>query len=177
MAEVIVPPSLREAHRAGFSRYMTTGESHILDRRIEITALRADGSEFPVELTITRTGLPGSPAFIGYFRDITDRQRAAQELIVSRARLVAASDAARQRVTRDMHDGAQQRFVSAIIGLQLAQRKWESEPRRARELVDLALSDAPPGMNELRELAAGIHPAILTQRGLAAALGALAGRL
>jgi len=63
---VIVPLSLREAHRTGFSRYMTTGESRILDRRIEITALRADGSEFPVELTITRTGLPGSPAFIGY---------------------------------------------------------------------------------------------------------------
>src|SRR6201986_5600703 len=76
-----------------------------------------------------------------------------------------------------MHDGAQQRFVSAIIGLQLAQRKWESEPRPARELVDLALSDATHGMNELRELVAGIHPAILTQRGLAAALAALTGRL
>lgn len=71
------------------------------DRRIEITALRADGSEFPVELTITRAGLPGSPGFIGYVRDITDRQRAAQELMVSRARLVTASDAARQRVTRE----------------------------------------------------------------------------
>ena len=58
MAEVIVPPSLREAHRAGFSRYMTTGESHIMDRRIEITALRADGSEFPVELTVTRPACP-----------------------------------------------------------------------------------------------------------------------
>jgi PAS domain S-box-containing protein len=177
MAEVIVPPSLREAHRAGFSRYMTTGESHILDRRIEITALRADGGEFPVELTITRAGLPGSPAFIGYFRDITDRLRAEQELMASRARLVTASDAARQRVTRDLHDGAQQRFVSAIIGLQLAQRKWESEPRRARELVDLALSDATHGMSDLRELVAGIHPAILTQRGLAAALAALTARL
>jgi signal transduction histidine kinase len=83
----------------------------------------------------------------------------------------------RQRVTRDLHDGAQQRFVSAIIGLQLAQRKWESEPRRARELVDSALSDATHGMNDLRELVAGIHPAILTQRGLAAALAALTGRL
>jgi PAS domain S-box-containing protein len=61
VAEAIVPPALREAHRAGFSRYMTTGESRILDRRIEITALRADGGEFPVELTITRAGLPGSP--------------------------------------------------------------------------------------------------------------------
>jgi len=177
MADVIVPPSLREAHRAGFSRYMTTGESRILDRRIEITALRADDSEFLVELTVTRADLPGSPAFIGYFRDITDRHRAEQELIVSRARLVTAFDAARQQVTRDLHDGAQQRFVSAIIGLQLAQRKWVSEPGRARELVDLALSDATHGMNELRELAAGIHPAILTQRGLAAALPALTDRL
>jgi PAS domain S-box-containing protein len=177
IAEVIVPPSLREAHRAGFSRYMTTGESHILDRQIEVTALRADGTEFPVELTITRAGLPGSPAFIGWVRDITDRKHAAQELIASRARLVTASDAARQRVTRDLHDGAQQRLVSAIIGLQLAQRKWESEPRRARELVDLALNDATHGMAELRELAAGIHPAILTQRGLAAALAGLTGRL
>ena len=177
MAETIVPPSLREAHRAGFSRYMATGESHILDRRIEMTALRADGSEFPVELTITRAGLPGSPAFIGYIRDLTERERAAQELIVSRARLVTASYAARQQVTRDLHDGAQQRFVSAIIGLQIAQRKWVSEPHRARELVDLALSDAMHGMDELRELAAGIHPAILTQRGLAPALAGLAGRL
>src|SRR4029077_12103014 len=120
-------------------------------------AMRADGSEFPVELTITSTGPPGAPGFTGYIRDITDRQRAAQELMASRARLVTASDAARQRVTRDLHDGAQQRFVSAIIGLQLAQRKWASEPRRARELLDLALSDTKHGMNELRELAPGIH--------------------
>ena len=80
-------------------------------------------------------------------------------------------------MTRDLHDGAQQRLVSTIIGLQLAQRKWVTEPRRARELIDLALSDATHGMAELRELAAGIHPAILTQRGLAAALAALTGRL
>jgi PAS domain S-box-containing protein len=177
MAEMIVPPSLREAHRAGFARYMATGEPHILDRRIETTALRADGSEFPAELTITHTGPPGSPAFTGYVRDITDRLRAAQELMDSRVRLVTTSDAARQQVTRDLHDGAQQRLVSAIISLQLAQRKWASEPQRARELLDLALSDAKHGMDELRELAAGIHPAILTQRGLAAALATLTGRI
>src|SRR6202021_4060132 len=54
MAEVIVPPSLREAHRAGFSRYLTTGESRILDRRIEITALRPDGTQFPPGLRLAR---------------------------------------------------------------------------------------------------------------------------
>ena len=177
LAEAIVPPSLRDAHRAGFGRYLDTGEPRILGRRLELPAMRADGSEFPVELTITRTGPPEAPAFTGYVRDITDRRRAAQELMASRARLVTAFDAARQRVTRDLHDGAQQRFVSTIISLQLARQKWESDPRRARELLDLALDDAQRGLVELREIAIGMHPAILTQRGLTAALTALAGRL
>ena len=177
VAEVIVPPSLREKHRAGFSRYLSTGEARILDRRIEITAMRADGSEFPVEMAITRAGPPEAPAFTGYVRDITDRQRAEQELMASRARLVTAFDAARQRVTRDLHDGAQQRFVSTIISLQLAQQKWESNPARARELLDLAVGDLKEGIDELREIAAGIHPALLTQRGLATALEAMTARL
>ena len=177
LAAAIVPPSLRQAHRDGFARYLATGEARILDQRIEITAMRADGSEFPAELTITRTGPPEAPAFTGYVRDITERQRAEQELIMSRARLVTAFDAARQRVTRDLHDGAQQRFVSTIISLQLAQEKWTSDPRRARELLDLALGDARSGLDDLREIAVGIHPAILTQRGLIAALGSLTGRL
>ena len=55
LAEAIVPPSLRQAHRDGFAKYLATGEARILDQRIEITAMRADGSEFPAELTITRT--------------------------------------------------------------------------------------------------------------------------
>ncbi len=177
LAEVIVPPSLRQAHRDGFARYLATGEARILGRRIEITALRADGSEFPTELTVTRTGPPEAPAFTGYIRDITDRQRAEQELMASRERLVTASDAARQRVTRDLHDGAQQRLVSTLISLQLAQQKWTSDPQRARELLDAALGDASGAIDDLREIAAGIHPAILTQRGLAAALGALTARL
>ena len=97
--------------------------------------------------------------------------------MASRARLVTASDAARRRVTRDLHDGAQQRFVTTLINLQLAEQKWESAPQRARELLGLALRDARRGLGELREIVAGIHPAILTQRGLAAAIDALAGRL
>jgi PAS domain S-box-containing protein len=99
------------------------------------------------------------------------------ELIASRARIVATSDAARQRVTRDLHDGAQQRFVNTIINLQLAQQKWPSAPQQAKELLDRALGEAQAGMGELRQIAAGIHPAILTHRGLAAALDALAARL
>ena len=177
LAEVIVPPSLRAAHRDGFTRHLATGATRILDRRIEITAMRADGSEFPAEVTVTRTGLTGELAFTGYVRDITERQRAEQELMASRARLVTAFDTARQRVTRDLHDGAQQRFVTTLINLQLAEQQWESAPQRAKELVGQALADARGAIEDLREIVAGIHPAILTQRGLAAAIDALAARL
>ena len=177
LAEVIVPPSLREAHRQGLARYLATMESRILDRRIEVAAMRADGSEFPAEITVTRTGLPGELAFTGYVRDITERLDAQRELMASRARLVTASDVARQRVTRDLHDGAQQRLVATLINLQLAEQKWDSAPQRARELLGLAIRDARGAVQELREIAAGILPATLTQHGLAAAVRALADRL
>jgi PAS domain S-box-containing protein len=173
LAEKIVPPSLREAHRRGLARYLETGQSTVLDRRIEMPAMRADGTEFPAEVAITRTSLPGQPAFTAYLRDITDRQRAEKEVIASRARLVAASDAARKRVTRDLHDGAQQRLVATLISLQLAEQRWESAPERAREFLRRALNDARHGIEDLRQLAAGLHPAVLTQQGLAPAVRAL----
>lgn len=177
LADKIVPPALREAHRRGLARYLETGQASILNRRIEMLAMRADGTEFPAELAVTRTGLPGQLAFTGYVRDITDRRRAEQELVASRARLVAASDAARRRVTRDLHDGAQQRLVATLINLQLAEQRWESAPQRAREFLGQALTDARHGIEDLRELAAGLHPAILTQRGLAPAVRGLADRV
>jgi PAS domain S-box-containing protein len=177
LAEVIVPPSLREAHRQGLARYLATLEPRILDRRIEVAAMRKDGTEFPAEVAVTRTELPGEPAFTGFVRDITERQRAQQELMASRARLVSASDAARQKVTRDLHDGAQQRLVATLISLQLAEQKWETAPQRARELLGLATRDARGAIEELREIAAGILPATLAHHGLAAAVGALAARL
>jgi PAS domain S-box-containing protein len=176
LAEKIVPPSLREAHRRGLSRYLETGQSTILGLRIEVSAMRADGTLFPAEVTVTRTGLPGEAAFTAYVRDISDRQRAEQQLIASRARLVTASDAARQRITRDLHDGAQQHLVATLINLQLAEQRWESAPHRSRELLGQALEDTRRGIEDLRGLAAGLHPAILTQHGLAPAVRALADR-
>ncbi|HKP19735.1 MAG TPA: EAL domain-containing protein [Gaiellaceae bacterium] len=76
MAELIVPPGLRDAHRRGFDRYLATGEGDILGTRLELTAMRADGSEFPVEIAIVRAELPGPPVFTAYLRDITDRRHA-----------------------------------------------------------------------------------------------------
>jgi len=80
LADVIIPPALRQEHRRGLARYLATGEARVLGRRIEMTAVRADGSEFPVELAITRIPLDGPPSFTGYLRDMTERKRSEEEL-------------------------------------------------------------------------------------------------
>jgi PAS domain S-box-containing protein len=80
LAEVIVPPSLREKHRRGLARYLAGGQPRAIGKRIEMTAVRADGGEFPVELTITRNPLDGPASFTGYLRDISDRKQAEEAL-------------------------------------------------------------------------------------------------
>ncbi len=89
MAELIVPPPLRDKHRQGLALYLSTGQSSVLNRRIEMTAARADGTEFPAEFAITRIRFDGPPMFTGYIRDITDRKRA-EESLAARARQQAA---------------------------------------------------------------------------------------
>ncbi len=78
VADLLVPPELREAHRQGLARYLRTGQGRMLDRRTELRAMRADGSTFPVELTVTRLPGEGEPMFNGYLRDISERHRAEQ---------------------------------------------------------------------------------------------------
>jgi PAS domain S-box-containing protein len=90
LADVIIPPSLRDQHRRGFARYLATGEAHVLGRRVELTAIRADGNEFPVELAITRIPGDGPPCFTGYLRDITARKQGEERLRRSEAFLLEA---------------------------------------------------------------------------------------
>jgi len=87
MDELIIPPALRDAHRRGLQRYLATGEGPMVGKRIEITAMRADGREFPIELAITRIPRDGPPLFTGFLRDITERKRAEEALTLSKARL------------------------------------------------------------------------------------------
>jgi PAS domain S-box-containing protein len=81
LAAVVVPPSLRERHRRGLARYLASGESELLGGRIELLGMRADGSEFPVELTVTRIDVAGAPMFTGYIRDLTERRQAEAALL------------------------------------------------------------------------------------------------
>ena len=97
-----------------------------------------------------------------------------EELRASRARLVQAGDEERRRLERDLHDGAQQRLVALALSLKLA--RDVDDPEAMRGLIDEAIQELTEATAELRELARGIHPAILTERGLDAAVTALAGR-
>jgi signal transduction histidine kinase len=96
------------------------------------------------------------------------------ELEDSRARVVGAAEAERLRIERDLHDGAQQRLVSVAMELGRAQAKFTTDPDGARELIDRAHAEAKEALVELRQLVRGVHPPVLTDRGLDAAVSGLA---
>jgi PAS domain S-box-containing protein len=94
MAEVIIPPQLRHAHRLGLKNYLASGEGPVLGKRIELPALRADGTQFPIELSIIPLQLGSHPVFTGFLREITERKRIEEE----RAKLLENETNARQRL-------------------------------------------------------------------------------
>jgi signal transduction histidine kinase len=94
----------------------------------------------------------------------------------ARARIIAAADAERRRIERDLHDGAQQRLVALSLTLGMAESRLKADPDAAAELISQAREEASLAVKELRELASGIHPALLSERGLGPALEALASR-
>jgi signal transduction histidine kinase len=118
----------------------------------------------------------GDKEFLMIVREITERKQQQQELEASRQRIVAAGDDARRKLERNLHDGAQQRLVSVSLSLRLAQAQLEKNPAGAQEVLEASREELARALEELRELARGIHPAVLTDRGLEAALESLAAR-
>src|ERR671922_2669443 len=94
----------------------------------------------------------------------------------ARQRIIAAADAERRRIERDLHDGAQQRMVAVAITLGLAEAQFKTDPDQAHKLIAQAREEAQLAVKELRELARGIHPAVLSEHGLGPALQSLATR-
>jgi PAS domain S-box-containing protein len=123
-----------------------------------------------------RFAASGDDEFLMIVREITERKQQQQELEASRQRIVAAGDDARRKLERNLHDGAQQRLVSISLSLRLAQGQLEKSPAAAHEVLEASREELARALEELRELARGIHPAVLTDRGLEAALESLASR-
>ena len=107
------------------------GQASILDRRVEVQGQHADGTTFPVALTITLVVSTAGVMCSGFLRDISDRHEMLAELKASRSRFVTVSDDARRRVERDLHEGAQQQLVALAIALGSARGVIDTEPTSA----------------------------------------------
>ena len=171
--DVFLPPEHHGIARASLERLLS-GERLV---RGEGKWLTASGSSRVMDwYTTPIVDGEGHDRFLLCALDVTERIHQQEELRASRARIVEATDDARRRLERNLHDGAQQRLVSLSLALRLAQGKLREDPDAAERLLAGASDELTHALAELRELARGIHPAVLTDRGLGAALETLAGR-
>jgi PAS domain S-box-containing protein len=141
----------------------------------ETVRRRKDGSLVDVEIAAApvRDESGEIVSHMVVFTDITERKRVERELRASRARAVEAGDAERRRLERNLHDGAQQRLVSLSLELGLLEQRFEGDPE-AQRAIDGARRELGESLQELRDLARGIHPAVVTAYGLAVAVESLA---
>ena len=137
--------------------------------------VRKDGSSVPVAYSSAPVELDGGRGAVVAFRDLSERLRLG-EVEASRARIARAAYAARRTIQRDLHDGAQQQFVSVALQLEKARGLVEDQSAQAGGLIAAAQADLLDAIEELRRLAHGIHPAELSEHGLGAALRTLAQR-
>ena len=185
----MAPPEQRVESEALFARVLA-GESlndyETVRRRKDGTLVAVSIAAAPVR---TRSGrIVGN--MVAY-TDITERKAQEaevhrlnaelrtrlEELAASRARIVTAGDVERRRLERNLHDGAQQRLVALSLTLRHALRQLDSDPAAARAVLTDAGDELSHALDELRELARGLHPAVLSDRGLRAAVEVLAGRV
>lgn len=163
----ILPADVAERLLQGIAQALDTGEVATGDYELTLNDV-----ERTFEARIVRDG----DEAVLIVRDISERKRQEDELRSSRVRLVRAGDETRRRLERNLHDGAQQRLVSLSLALRLAHARLRDAPEEAERLLAGASEELAQALEELRELARGIHPAVLSERGLSAALEALAGR-
>lgn len=169
-------------------RPRATGETVRVD---EDCFWRRDGTKFRVAYSSAPLATARGRGAVVVFRDVTARAQAeeaarreaverarAREIHDSRARIVAAADTERRRLGRDLHDGAQQRLVRVLLALRMAAAQCDADADAdARALLEQAATETEGAISELRDLVNGVHPAILTTRGLGAAVESLALRL
>jgi PAS domain S-box-containing protein len=178
IADTIIPPAARDNHRRGLARYLETGAGRFVGRRVEVTAMRSDGSEFPVELAITPVSLRDQTVFTAYMRDITREKWAEQELrrfademqAVSR-RLVEMQETERRALANELHDLVGQKLTALNINLNIV--KLESAesmtPPSSARLQD-SLRLVSETIESIRDVMVALRPAVLDDYGVASGL-------
>jgi PAS domain S-box-containing protein len=189
LSALIVPEENREAHRIGMERFLKTGVGPILGERIELSALRRDGTELPVELTVTVLSEGDRPTFSAFVRDMTQRHEAEAEIRASlealqrseRERrnlvqqLVRASEEERARLAGDVHDDSVQAMTAVGMRLETLKRRLDDHDRVLE--VDQLQTTVSDAVSRLRRLLFELRPPALDQHGVAAALRELLDRL
>lgn len=164
----ILPPDVAERLAASTREALAYGELTTVE--YQLTTLAGELRDFEVRL------VPAGPdEVVTIVRDITDRKRGERELRESRARIVQAGDAERQRLERNLHDGAQQRLVTVSLHLHLIAREPDATPKTLESLA-LAQAELASALDEIRQLVRGLHPPLLSSHGLGAALRSLVAR-
>ena len=169
--DLVIPPELVEEVKEAFDEQIVSGQS--IEHE---TAWIGRSGEWRVVSWWVRPLGEDSGKHVVCGTDVTERNRQEAELRASRSRIVEAADDARRRLERNLHDGAQQRLVSISLALRLAQGKVRTDPGGADQLLAGAAEELTHALADLRELARGIHPAVLTDRGLEPALETLVQR-
>ena len=165
----LLPAPIAAQLMTGVTQALASGELATVNYRLR-THL---GEERDFELRIAPVA---ADEVLAVVRDVTDVRTAMRELRESRARVVAAGDAARRRIERNLHDGAQQRLVTVSLHLHLIARRLDSAPAAVPGLLEAAQTELALALEEIRELVRGLHPRILTDHGLAPAIRALGER-
>ena len=176
VSAMIIPPAMRDAHRRGLARYLATGNASMLGRRVEVTAMRSDGAEFPAELTITPVPLRDETTFTGYLRDITQEKWAEQELrryadelsALSR-RLVTVQEGARRALANELHDLIGQKLTALNINLNIVKSVSTPNAQAASRLQD-SLTLVEETIDSIRGVMTELRPPVLDDYGLGPAL-------
>ncbi|MBW3592929.1 MAG: PAS domain-containing protein [Actinobacteria bacterium] len=162
----ILPPEVAAALMGCVERALDSGRLQTVEYRLRTL----DGELRDFEARVVRAG---EDEVVTIVRDVTDRKRAEKDLREARARVVAAEAAERRRLERNLHDGAQQRLVTANLNLHLVERKLAHDPDAAREFLSIAQAELTTSLGEIRQIARGLRPQALAADGLAQAVRTL----
>ena len=165
----VIPPSFKLWFKNGLTNFFAGDKGPIQGSRVEMPALRSDGSSFSAEFTITRIRLAGNPMFTLYIRDITQRRRAEAELRSLPQRIIKAQEAERSRIAQELHDGINQLIASVKMRLRKVEGSLPDLKPAAREILQRCDQLLVKVLEENRRIAHNLRPSELDQLGLATA--------